>query len=140
MDISIATHQFIGTIPKGLNPYISKDRERLETRANDIAGKTMASIRKSIGQRDKGLCYVCGTNVYTNPEQENVELHHVTPLSQGGTWALENLVLVHATCHKQVTHNLKASDELRQQLSKTLCNKQRKDARAGCAERCKSGS
>jgi hypothetical protein len=69
--------------------------------------------RKSIAlQRDKNICQRCG--IKTKPE--NAQLYTILPISQGGKYYLENLIIVCRDCEKVLTHNnikyLNIKDEL----------------------------
>lgn len=104
---------FIPTLPKGLNPYMEADRKKLDARNLTVAtNKEKNSIRKNLIKRDGGLCPICETSIMeTNLP---IELHHLTGISEGGTWKLDNLVLLHEACHKCVTHNEALKNELRE--------------------------
>ena len=113
LDISTVTHMFIPTFPKDLNPYTEADRKKLDVRNLTVANsKDKDNIRKNLIKRDGGLCPVCETSILET--NEPIELHHLTGISEGGTWKLENLVLLHEACHKSVTHNEALKNELRE--------------------------
>lgn len=46
--------------------------------------------------RQEGLCPVCGTPLF----DEEWDIHHITPIKDGGTDSADNLALVHRSCHK----------------------------------------
>jgi 5-methylcytosine-specific restriction endonuclease McrA len=48
-----------------------------------------------------GLCPACQGHL---SEEEELDTHHLKPKVLGGADALDNLVLLHSTCHKQVHH------------------------------------
>lgn len=50
--------------------------------------KTSAGVRK----RDKGKCFYCGETA--------TQVHHIIPLSRGGTNSMTNMVLVCERCHQ----------------------------------------
>jgi RNA-directed DNA polymerase len=113
LDISTVTHMFIPTFPKDLNPYVKGDKKKLEARNQTISSnKEKNSIRKNLIKRDGGLCPVCETSIIETSEP--IELHHLIGISEGGTWKLENLVLLHEACHKSVTHNEALKNKLRE--------------------------
>lgn len=113
LDISTVTHMFIPTFPKDLNPYTEADKKKLDARNLTVAtSKERNNIRKNLTKRDGGLCPVCETSIMET--NEPIELHHLTGISEGGTWKLDNLVLLHEACHKSVTHNEALKNELRE--------------------------
>lgn len=114
-DISTVNHQFVPPIKRSLNPYIRLDRLELEARAIQIAQKGEKGLRKILIERDQGVCLVCHTSVIDS--SENVELHHLIPHSAGGNWKIDNLVLLHSTCHKKVTYD----EDLNQSLKNQIC-------------------
>lgn len=75
---------------------------------NTVAGMSVKSgdgwwaIRKKVFQRDGGLCVPCkhsGKNV------KGVDVHHITPLSRGGTTTMANLITLCKRCHdRRHTH------------------------------------
>lgn len=50
--------------------------------------------------RNKDLCHRCGLH-------ENLAVHHIIPLSQGGETRMDNLVTLCSSCHRIVEHNTK---------------------------------
>ncbi len=113
LDISTVTHMFIPTFPKGLNPYTEADKKKLDARNLTVAtSKEKNNIRKNLIKRDGGLCPVCETSIMET--NEPIELHHLIGISEGGSWKLDNLVLLHEACHKSVTHNEALKSELRE--------------------------
>ena len=104
---------FIPTFPKGLNPYTEADKKKLDARNLTVAiSKEKNNIRKNLIKRDGGLCPVCETSIMETSEL--IELHHLIGISEGGSWKLDNLVLLHEACHKSVTHNEALKNELRE--------------------------
>jgi len=57
-----------------------------------------------------GNCIVCGKSLLNS--EERLELHHIKPLKEGGTWQFKNLAMIHETCHKQVTYNKEENNKL----------------------------
>lgn len=114
LDIDTVGYQFIPTLASGLNPYVRQDREVLETRASKIAGTGTSGIRRALLNRDGAICPVCHTSVVDG--NESVEIHHLKAQHLGGDWRLSNLVYLHSTCHKQITHNTELEKALRLQF------------------------
>lgn len=56
-------------------------------------------IHLKIFERQKGICPIC-----LNPieEQSGWNMHHIIPKINGGEYTLNNLVMLHPTCHVQV--------------------------------------
>jgi len=50
----------------------------------------------------KGFCPICDSPLLNN---EILEVHHRKPRSKGGSDKPKNLILLHQTCHKQVTYS-----------------------------------
>jgi RNA-directed DNA polymerase len=62
---------------------------------------TQAVFNTRIGRiaaQTKWVCMVCRQPL----NREHVEVHHLTPRSQGGSDDITNLVLIHTYCHQQV--------------------------------------
>jgi len=54
----------------------------------------------------ENLCPVCKRSLATLAlEEEELEVHHVIPKAKGGSNKLNNLKLLHKTCHKSVTNS-----------------------------------
>ena len=62
----------------------------------------LGASRQSIAKRQDGLCPICGESLFND---EDLHLHHITPLSQGGGDQFDNLQLLHLFCHQQVHSN-----------------------------------
>ena len=61
-----------------------------------------------VRQRDGDICWRCGHGMdFTEPRKgrKSATIEHVMPLSLGGTWALENLVLCHVGCNRHLGAN-----------------------------------
>ena len=106
-------YQFIPTLASGLNPYVLQDRLVLQARAGKIAATGALGVRRALLNRDGAICPVCHTSVANG--NEDVEIHHLQAKHLGGDWSLHNLVLLHSTCHKQVTYNTELERTLREQ-------------------------
>ena len=48
---------------------------------------------------DTSTCSSCG--FYSSPEQSILEVHHIIPLSEGGSQDMDNIVLLCPNCHRQ---------------------------------------
>lgn len=66
--------------------------------------------RNHIFRRDNYTCRCCGTPHYLTNEYDiplpttdgQLDLHHIIPVSEGGTDAPENLMTVCRDCHKKI--------------------------------------
>src|SRR5690242_17940114 len=67
-----------------------------------IRGTEWRQARQVALFRDEHRCTICGS-------EEHLEVHHIQPLSMGGTHATENLTTL---CHK---HHVEAHRKLRRQ-------------------------
>ncbi|MFJ8041197.1 HNH endonuclease [Kitasatospora sp. NPDC096147] len=56
-----------------------------------------ASRRSRALARDRFTCQLCGS-------RSELEVDHKTPVAQGGTWELDNLVTLCRSCHKIKTY------------------------------------
>ena len=52
--------------------------------------------------RQKGICPVCNISLLNN---EELHMHHIKPKSLGGSHKLNNLLLLHKDCYKQVEYS-----------------------------------
>lgn len=90
-----------------VNPYLSADRKYLEERLKKHYGGNReddVGVREIVARLQGHKCLVCEQSLYEwTPEK--VEIHHIVPLKDGGTWKYSNLVVLHETCHKQVTYS-----------------------------------
>jgi 5-methylcytosine-specific restriction endonuclease McrA len=60
------------------------------------------------------LCWLCGHPMrFGGPPNcgRAATIEHVTPLSRGGTWALDNLRLCHAGCNRHLADHLPEQKE-----------------------------
>jgi hypothetical protein len=53
-------------------------------------------ISKLVRQRDKNACQCC----YVSGDAVKIEVHHIQPLSLGGSDSEDNLICLCARCHK----------------------------------------
>jgi RNA-directed DNA polymerase len=57
-----------------------------------------------VAQNQRWACPVCGDHLFNG---EELQMHHIQLVSQGGTDWVENLQLLHQACHKQVHFQLR---------------------------------
>ncbi len=60
-------------------------------------------ICAQVKKRDKGMCVPCMRAGRATPMKE---VHHVVPLSKGGTTTMANLISICENCHNQRHHHL----------------------------------
>lgn len=77
------------------NPDESKYWQKREMRKVELLP---TQRHKRLARKQKGQCVVCKETLFGD---ELLHLHHRIPKSEGGTDALSNLELLHATCHHQ---------------------------------------
>ncbi len=73
-----------------------------------MAKLSIASIKKKVSERAKGLCEYC-----VLPESHSVstfELEHITPISNGGKTTLRNLAWACSGCNKYKSYRVSAID------------------------------
>lgn len=54
-------------------------------------------LRKKVRELHNFTCEMCGA---TEDDGYSLEIHHITPLSQGGNNDIDNLMLLCTACHK----------------------------------------
>jgi len=81
----------------------SKDDPQLRSYFAERSKRAMDLMpreRANIGRRTNGVCLVCH-QPFGNDEE--VQVHHVLPRSQGGADSIANKALLHLYCHQQIT-------------------------------------
>lgn len=83
------------------NPYDETDEMYFEKRADRLMLNKLYGRRKltKIYKRQEGKCQFCQQKITS---QTGWHAHHLFPKHLGGTYTLDNLVLLHPTCHRQV--------------------------------------
>ena len=78
------------------DPTLSEYWEKREKKKVE----TLSTVRhKKLSYRQKGYCPLCKGTLFNG---EKLNIHHRIPKASGGTDTLDNLALLHHTCHKQV--------------------------------------
>ena len=54
---------------------------------------------KKLAKMQKGQCVICGDSLF---DAEELNVHHMIPKTEGGTDRMDNLALLHTTCHRQL--------------------------------------
>lgn len=83
------------------NPYLSENYDYYEKR-NIKKHLDFNTLKRKLYLKTKGLCLVCNTPL--DPNQE-LDVHHILAKKEGGADNIKNLLLIHTTCHKQITYN-----------------------------------
>jgi RNA-directed DNA polymerase len=80
------------------NPYLTDDKEYFIKRKNYLI---WAKFRAAVYKKFNQICPICKDSLHNG---ENVELHHIEPVKQGGKYKLNNIQPLHQICHQKVTH------------------------------------
>ena len=94
-------------ISQNTNVFDLKNKEKI--RQVQLAKRTPLPFPKTqIWKKQKGLCPGC--KQFLNPEQPDIlDIHHVTPRTDGGSDKWSNLKLMHEHCHYESHHENLAS-------------------------------
>jgi len=79
-----------------INPYLDKDYY-----LNNPRIFIFNQYKYSVFKRHNFRCFVCKELLLPD---EQVDLHHLKPRSEGGTYSPSNIVPVHKTCHDTITY------------------------------------
>jgi 5-methylcytosine-specific restriction endonuclease McrA len=71
---------------------------------NVIELRHLGRQRTSLLKKQKGICPVCD-GILKNNFYEDLEVHHILSKKDKGSDKLSNLLLLHKTCHKQITYS-----------------------------------
>lgn len=89
-----------------------------------IYGVEFRKVKKAVRKAYGGKCFVCGA-------KEKTEIHHIRPLSEGGSNSILNLVLLCSECHAAVHRFYKEHAELpREEAFYLFLSLERRNARA----------
>ncbi|QTA83795.1 Group II intron reverse transcriptase/maturase [Desulfonema limicola] len=84
------------------NPYDPKWYEYFTERAMKLQKQNIRTRQDILWIEQKGICPACQTEL---DKGEEWHTHHLKPKSKGGKDNLENLVLIHSVCHRQIHAN-----------------------------------
>ena len=86
-----------------VNPYDPAWQEYIERREQKKTMQKMRNRRKGqeakVYEQQQGLCIVCNRKLTSN---DPVHLHHIRYKSEGGEDTVENLMMLHPDCHRQI--------------------------------------
>jgi RNA-directed DNA polymerase len=90
------------------NPYSPSWKKYFEERLSKEWKEhpTYNGYIKGIWRQQKGKCPVCQQLIVIKQEWD---AHHIKPKKEGGGGCLENMALVHPTCHRQLHSNAKVA-------------------------------
>ena len=96
-------------------------REYWEKRVYTNALSQVYSIKiERLMKRQKGICPCCGNPIIKDDiADQEIHTHHMLPLSEGGTDELNNLTLLHLSCHK-LAHSVLTRKEMAYWITKKL--------------------
>ena len=99
--VTMKPHTLI-SINKYKNPYLLEDQPYFEARKSTELQKSVLLDKRTqkLLVKQKGLCSVCNKTI--DWQNEKVEIHHIKPVKEGGSDKLNNLVVVHWNCHRQI--------------------------------------
>jgi RNA-directed DNA polymerase len=97
--ISIRRHP---KVKAAANPFDPEWEAYFEEREQHLMGAVLAGRLRTLWQRQGGRCPMCRQLVNV---ESGWHVHHVVWKTHGGSDRLDNLVLLHPACHRQV-HSL----------------------------------
>lgn len=89
---------------KDLNPFWPAHKAYYQRRQALGANRSvrLSPRRSKLLKKQRGICPVCHVELLSG---EPLEVHHIQRRNQGGNHTLQNLLLLHRFCHKQVTYS-----------------------------------
>ena len=73
---------------------INRISKTSKIRKTNPYGENWFSVSRSVKERDGFRCIKCGAT-------ENLEVHHIIPVSKGGSNSMRNLITLCHNCHKK---------------------------------------
>ena len=95
-DITQAKQIKVTSLRNNVNPYM--DEEYYVSRSLIVDAE---KFRKAVYKIYNFRCPVCNQALYG---KEDIHLHHIIPLAEGGEYSLKNIAPLHATCHENITY------------------------------------
>jgi RNA-directed DNA polymerase len=87
---------------KDLNPFEENNQEYFLVRERKKLMEEFKPLIKKLFKRQNSICPVCDSLL--DSEQEELEVHHIMRKADGGTNTINNLKLLHKTCHSKVSN------------------------------------
>jgi RNA-directed DNA polymerase len=83
------------------NPYLLENKTYFQKR---LIRKNLSQFREAIYMKFDQLCPYCKESLHNG---EQVDLHHIKSVKNGGEYSLTNIQPLHQTCHISITHSKK---------------------------------
>jgi len=88
------------SIQYGVNPFHPKDRQYfIDRKTKNVLDQS--SKKKSLAEKQKGICPICLGGLVENDWDEPLHIHHMVHKKNGGTDEISNLILLHQECHHE---------------------------------------
>lgn len=86
------------------NPFDPENYDSYKVRTKYLTNNFISTskTKSKLLSRQKGICPVCNISLLNN---EELHMHHVKPKSLHGSHKLNNLLLLHKDCHRQVEYS-----------------------------------
>jgi RNA-directed DNA polymerase len=105
----IERHQLVTYNYSPDNPELYKYWDERKTRISKITAQNrLSKFLNTIMIRQNYHCPVCSRDLVLGDYMEEMDLHHIIPVKEGGGNGKENLVYLHKSCHK-IVHSLGAN-------------------------------
>jgi RNA-directed DNA polymerase len=115
------------SIKYNANPFNPKDKDYfLDRKLANLFKKD--SFRKSIYNKQLGLCPVCRRNLVEGDWDEPMHLHHLVPRKEGGKDIIQNLIMLHEECHYAIHKENVSKEELLSNWYKAVALKEANSA------------
>lgn len=88
------------------NPYLLENAEYFEKRS---VQRNEAKFRQVIYNKFNHKCPICLESLHNG---ENIELHHIKPVKEGGEYKLNNIQALHQICHQSIIHSSRNTKEM----------------------------
>jgi len=106
----------------GRNPFNPKDKEYFMDRKLASLIKK-GSFKEMLYSKQKGICPVCGSNLYIGDWDEPLHVHHLVPRKIGGKDVPSNLMLLHEECHYSIHRKSVPKTEMLSMLYEQICRR-----------------
>jgi len=91
------------SISKPFNPFLIDNEGFLQRKiAAGASSLVLNTLKQRLASIQKGICPMCEQSLFMG--NELLETHHKLSRKLGGADKVSNLVLLHRTCHVQITH------------------------------------
>jgi RNA-directed DNA polymerase len=90
------------------NPFDPEWEEYFEQRETNAMKKKGSSKLNNLWLRQGGVCPICQQRIHVT--EEEWALHHIVPKVRGGTDTMDNLIVLHGNCHRQLHSQYKPEE------------------------------